>query len=120
MCKQLNSWCVSILTNTPDVCVSVLLSYRLQGAFGKPSTCQPCPQFTDVKVSIFVEVQLVKQLSPALLPVLIRTGGFSILTAHPRDPSTLGSHSWMAVSQLMEHRGPHMNPQPDSQAQHSP
>ena len=70
----------------------VLLSYLLQGAFGKPSACEPGSQLSDVDVSIFVDVQLIKQLSPALLPVQVRTIGFTVLAARPRDP--LGSHNW--------------------------
>lgn len=72
----------------------VLLAYLLQGASGKPSACQSCPQLKDVNASIFVEVELIKQLSPAFLPVLVRTGGFAVLAARPREPSPLGSHNW--------------------------
>ena len=72
----------------------VLLSYPLQGALGKPPACQPCPQFTDVDVSIFVEVQLIEQLSPALLPLLARTGRPAALAVRPREPSPWGCHSW--------------------------
>lgn len=70
--------------------LSVLLSYPLQGAFGKPSACQPRPQFTDVNVSILVEVQLIEQLSPALLPLRSWTGRPAVLAVRPREPSPWG------------------------------
>lgn len=81
--KQARVWC---------------LSYPLHGGFGKPSPRQSGPQFTDVDASIFVEVQLIKQLTPALLSLLIWTGGSDVLAECSGKPSPLWGHSWSQLA----------------------
>lgn len=104
-CKQLFVYCdVLYSTHTSHTChcmvsqetcrcVWCMCPYPLHRATGKSSACQPCPQFKDVYASIFVEVQLVKQLSPALLSLLVWTKGFTFLAVRPREPSLFGSHN---------------------------
>lgn len=75
-------------------CVSVVAAYPLHGASGKPSACQSSPQFQDVDASIFVEVQLVKQLSPMFLSLRVPIVGSTVLTAGPREPGPLEPHVW--------------------------
>lgn len=70
--KQCHCWWHS--KKKPNVCdTDVLLAHPLHRAAGKPSACQSDPQLKDVNASIFVEVQLVKQLSPSCLSVLVLT-----------------------------------------------
>lgn len=67
-------------------------SHLLCGAFGKPLSRQSCLQLHNVDASIFVEVQLLKQLGPALLPLLLKAWRPAGLAVHQEELSPVVPH----------------------------
>lgn len=69
-------------------------AYLLCRASANASSRQSCLQLQNVDASIFVEVQLLKQFGPALLPVLLKARRTAGLAVDLKQPSPAVAHNW--------------------------
>lgn len=68
--------------------------YLLQGAPGNPFACQSSSQLSDVDAPVFVDVQLVKKLSPKLLSLRVSACRAALLTEGLGEPGPQEAHVW--------------------------
>lgn len=79
---------------TSRLLFNTLFNYLLQGALGNPFAFESGPQLSHVDAPVFVDVQLVKQLSPKFLSLRVSTSRAAVLTEGLGEPGPQEPHVW--------------------------